>query len=56
MDLEAAASYLVALAVPLWLAGEYVVHVWKAPAPWKTRASPASKTRVGIGSSLPGHP
>ena len=31
MDLEAAASYLVALAVPLWLAGEYVVHVWKAP-------------------------
>ena len=31
MDLEAAASYLVALAVPLWLAGEYVVHAWKAP-------------------------
>src|SRR5262245_8137605 len=31
MDLEAAASYLVALGVPLWLAGEYVVHAWKAP-------------------------
>ena len=31
MDLEAAASYLVAVAVPLWLVGEYVVHAWKAP-------------------------
>jgi hypothetical protein len=31
MDLEAAASYLIALAVPLWLVGEYVVHAWRAP-------------------------
>ena len=31
MDLEAAASYLVALAVPLWLVGEYVVHTWRRP-------------------------
>jgi hypothetical protein len=31
MDLEAAASYLVALAVPLWLIGEYVVHTWRTP-------------------------
>ena len=30
MDLEAAAGYLVALAVPLWLVGEYAVHSWKS--------------------------
>ena len=29
MELEAAISYLLALAVPLWLVGEYVVHAWK---------------------------
>jgi len=42
MDLEAAASYLVALAVPLWLAGEYVVHAWKAPRSLEDKG----KTRV----------
>jgi hypothetical protein len=31
MDLEAAASYLVALAVPLWLIGEYVMYTWRTP-------------------------
>lgn len=30
MDLETAVSYLLALAVPAWLVGEYVVHTWKA--------------------------
>lgn len=30
MDLEAAVSYLLALAVPLWLVGEYVAHSWKS--------------------------
>ena len=29
MELEAAISYLLALAVPAWLVGEYVVHTWK---------------------------
>jgi hypothetical protein len=29
MELEAAVSYLLALAVPAWLVGEYVVHTWK---------------------------
>ena len=29
MELEAAVSYLLALAVPAWLAGEYMVHTWK---------------------------
>ena len=30
MELETAVSYLLALAVPAWLVGEYVVHTWKA--------------------------
>jgi hypothetical protein len=30
MYLEAAVSYLLALAVPLWLVGEYVLHTWKS--------------------------
>ena len=30
MDLEALVGYLVALAVPLWLVGEYVVCSWKS--------------------------
>jgi hypothetical protein len=30
MGLEAAVSYVLALAVPAWLVGEYVVHNWKA--------------------------
>lgn len=30
MGLEAAVSYGLALAVPAWLVGEYVVHSWKA--------------------------
>jgi len=30
MNLETASSYLLALAVPLWLVGEYVVHTWRA--------------------------
>ena len=29
MELEAVVSYLLALAVPLWLIGEYVVHTWR---------------------------
>ena len=29
MELEVAVSYLLALAVPAWLVGEYVVHTWK---------------------------
>jgi hypothetical protein len=29
MELEAAISYLLALAVPAWLVGEYAVHTWK---------------------------
>ena len=29
MELEAAIGYLLALAVPAWLVGEYVVHTWK---------------------------
>ena len=29
MELETAISYLLALAVPAWLVGEYVVHTWK---------------------------
>jgi len=32
MDLEALVSYLLALAVPLWLVGEYVAHSWKSVA------------------------
>jgi hypothetical protein len=30
MALETAVSYLLALAVPAWLVGEHVVHIWKA--------------------------
>ena len=30
MELKTAVSYLLALAVPAWLVGEYVVHTWKA--------------------------
>jgi hypothetical protein len=30
MGLEAAVSYVLALTVPAWLVGEYVVHTWKA--------------------------
>jgi len=33
MDLETASSYLLALAVPLWLVGEYVVHAWRTSRP-----------------------
>lgn len=29
MEVEVAVSYLLALAVPAWLVGEYVVHTWK---------------------------
>ena len=29
MELEVAVSYLLALAVPAWLVGEYVVNTWK---------------------------
>jgi hypothetical protein len=29
MELEVTISYLLALAVPAWLVGEYVVHTWK---------------------------
>ena len=30
MGLEAAVSYVLALAVPAWLVGEHAVHTWKA--------------------------
>ena len=32
MALENLVGYLVALAVPLWLVGEYAVHSWKSAA------------------------
>jgi hypothetical protein len=49
MGLEAAISYLLALAVPGWLVGEYVVHTWKtsdtsaADAKSELPARPASR-------------
>ena len=39
MELETAISYLLALAVPAWLVGEYVVHTWK------TSDTPAADTK-----------
>jgi hypothetical protein len=50
MELEVAVSYLLALAVPAWLIGEYVVHTWKTSRrsavdgrPEELPARPASK-------------
>ena len=61
MELEAAITYLLALAVPAWLVGEYVVHTWKAsrtsaadrkpdelPARLASRA-PSKPARTGAG-------
>ena len=61
MELEVAVSYLLALAVPAWLVGEYVVHTWKTsrrsavdgrpgelPARPASRA-PAKPARTGAG-------
>ena len=61
MELEVAVSYLLALAVPAWLVGEYVVHTWKTsrrsavdgrpeelPARPASRA-PAKAARAGAG-------
>ena len=61
MELEVAVSYLLALAVPAWLVGEYAVHTWKTsrrsavdgrpeelPARPASRA-PARPARTGTG-------
>jgi hypothetical protein len=61
MEVEVAVSYLLALAVPTWLVGEYVVHTWKTsrrsavdgrseelPAQPASRA-PAKPARTGAG-------
>jgi hypothetical protein len=54
MELEAALSYLLALAVPAWLVGEYVVHTWK------TSDTSAADTKTGLParptSSVPAKP
>lgn len=53
MGLEAAVSYLLALAVPLWLVGEYMVHTWSSShppqidlTPDRVPARPTRKVRV----------
>ena len=45
MDLEAASSYLLALAVPLWLVGEHVVHTWRRSRPSKVEGAARVKDR-----------
>ncbi len=54
MELETAVSYLVALAVPLWLIVEFTVHSWKSPnqprvhrASDRLHAGPASRPSGG---------
>ena len=42
MGLEAAVSYVLALAVPAWLVGEHVVHTWKA-----SESRPTQEEAVG---------
>jgi hypothetical protein len=60
MELEAAISYLLALAVPAWLVGEYVVHTWKTSErsavdrtseelPARPASRPANPARAGGG-------
>ena len=45
MDLETASSYLLALAVPLWLVGEYVVHTWRTSRPSEIKGAARVKDR-----------
>jgi hypothetical protein len=45
MNLEAASSYLLALGVPLWLVGEYVVHTWRASRPSAIKGAARVKNR-----------
>ncbi len=45
MELEVAVGYLLALAVPAWLVGEYVVHNWKPSATLRHR--PTQEEAVG---------
>jgi hypothetical protein len=60
MELEVAVSYLLALAVPAWLVGEYVVHTWKISRrsavdgrpeelPARPSRAPAKPARTGAG-------
>jgi hypothetical protein len=50
MELETVVGYVLALAVPLWLVAEFMVHSWKSPnhppvhrASIRLHAGPASK-------------
>lgn len=46
MELETAVSYLVALAVPLWLVVEFAVHSWKSS---NQRQGHRASTRLHVG-------
>ena len=55
MELEVAVSYLLALAVPAWLVGEYVVHTWKTSRRSAVDGRPES-CRPGPHRELPPNP